>query len=415
MYWRLTVSLGLFSTVSHGLMGSWTAATCWCCQVKWLNTLTSSSGFFMPSHCPSAQSDRPAAGTCLITCWPEQNPLKNILWKATWEQNLPDCLALQRNCWKKQIRLNILLQESFVTWGIPACVKRSRSAIRWLQWSRKVHQLKLAHGKRWQLWPNVMQPLRPALPQQTLVLRLLSRPEWQALRHQFCWRLQWHRQRKRRAQKHPSFPGSCQEKSIFCLERLYPVLACDHCLHHRPSALLQALQAQYPPSAPLTIPVVTGHSISRNCTKKGSSTTPRSGRSWATWWRSCRGGAVSLPATCHSTLAGAASSSGGTSAPACAASATPRSFPWTNDSCLTHSTQTSASSCCHFVPKDSSPSVQHFYFFNMHVHHSPALCFILCSVSDEKEELCSNYLQVALVCISGDDHFNSGCLTSKVN
>lgn len=100
MHWRLTVSLGLFSTVSHGLMGSWTAATCWCCQVKWWNTLTSSSGFFMPSHCPSAQSDRPAAGTvaCLITCWPEQNPPKNILWKATWEQNLPDCLAHQRNC-----------------------------------------------------------------------------------------------------------------------------------------------------------------------------------------------------------------------------------------------------------------------------------------------------------------------------
>lgn len=72
-------------------------------------------------------------------------------------------------------------------------------------------------------------------------------------------------------------------------------------------------------------------------------------------------------------------------------------------------------SSCHFVPKDSSTSVQHFHFFHTCVHHSLALCFILCNARDEIEVLYSNYLQVPLVCISGEDHFNSGYLTSKLN
>ena len=61
-------------------------------------------------------------------------------------------------------------------------------------------------------------------------------------------------------------------------------------------------------------------------------------------------------------------------------------------------TKAPASNCSHFVPADSSTSFQHFYFFNTCVHHSPALWFILCNLSNKKREvyLYCNYLHVPL-------------------
>lgn len=81
------------------------------------------------------------------------------------------------------------------------------------------------------------------------------------------------------------------------------------------------------------------------------------------------------------------------------------------------STKAPASNCSHFVPANSSTFFQYIYSFNTHIRHSAALCFILCNLSNNKEGFiytvtaCILFLYALVVKV----HFNSGCLTWKVN
>lgn len=156
--------------------------------------------------------------------------------------------------------------------------------------------------------------------------------------------------------KPPCFTGSFPKKNPFYLESLHQILVCDRCLHHHPRCLAQALPAHCLLFGPLNTLAFTGQSISKNCIRRGNSTTPPSDQSLATWWISCPGGDMFLKATWTTTGEGTTWSRGETSVPACAAS---EMFHCSLNKWLLHwmrSMKALVTKCNHFISADSSNS-----------------------------------------------------------